>query len=146
MGSAGRHAESEECHAESVTYKKAVEAAGVDVPVYSARRLPGGGVVFVTRDGEVVTKAVAELEGGVATEAPAEVATEAAIEGGAGVATDDLTEIPGIGPATARRLAEDGIESFAALAAAVAEDDLDQLNTPNLESAREWLAEHGYGG
>jgi predicted flap endonuclease-1-like 5' DNA nuclease len=56
---------------------------------------------------------------------------------------DDLTAIPGIGPATARKLDELGVETFADLAAADPDDLVERIarRPVTARHVQEWVAE-----
>lgn len=73
-----------------------------------------------------------------ATRQPAAPVVEAAVvEGG----PDDLTQLKGIGPTFARRLAEAGYTTFADIANATADELRDAAKAPRVANPDEWIVE-----
>ena len=66
-------------------------------------------------------------------------AKEMAGNGRAALAPDDLTQIKGIGPAFARRLAEAGYTTYADIAAASPEALREATHAPAIANPEEWI-------
>jgi len=80
------------------------------------------GLRDVKTEGTLTAKTETETSGAVTEEELDKVVDELVDEAETLVGTDDLTKIEGIGPVIAKRLAENGIDTFAALADADTED------------------------
>jgi len=114
--------------------QRAVTELGIDVPIYHARSIEGGGLALYLTNGRVIewTPEHAPL--------PPDDAGILKIV----VLPDDLTDAPGIGKATARALNAAGFTTFRQLALAPDEDLRDILNTYNLAKLRDYLYINGY--